>query len=236
MSEENNIIEEAPQKEVKPTVEQNSFESDKKTNAGQGLGIAGFVLGLVALIISFIPCLGMYALVPGIIAIILTAIAFSQASKKNGAKGLIIAALVVSILGTAIATWQYYVLSTAANAFVEGIENYDEAFKDAINDVEKDGVLDDSALNNINEEVDKYIADEDYDKLIDVYEQTIDKYVSKMQNLEEGDLASLGAGVAYVTQITAMSVKIATVVPKFNEAQMERFNNIDEKYKDIENK
>jgi len=89
------------------------MEENKNVNAGQGLGIAGLVLGIIALIISFIPCLGMYALVPGIIAVILSAIAFSQASKANAKKGLITAALIVSIVGTAIAGWQFYVFRNA---------------------------------------------------------------------------------------------------------------------------
>jgi hypothetical protein len=103
------------------------MEEQTKSTAGQGLGIAGFVLGLIALIISFIPCLGMYAIFPGILAIILSAIAFSQASKANAAKGLIIAALIVSILGSAIAAWQFFALRTAADK----IEKYGLEFKDA---------------------------------------------------------------------------------------------------------
>lgn len=125
------------------------MEEQPKSTAGQGLGIAGFVLGLIALIISFIPCLGMYAIFPGILAIILSAIAFSQASKANAAKGLIIAALIVSILGSAIATWQYFALKTAAdkiekyglefkNAFEDEFgKEFDEAVKDAAKDLEK---------------------------------------------------------------------------------------------------
>jgi hypothetical protein len=125
------------------------MEEQPKSTAGQGLGIAGFVLGLIALIISFIPCLGMYAIFPGVIAIILSAIAFSQASKANAAKGLIIAALVVSILGSAIATWQFFALRTAADKFEKyGLEfkevfkdeygeDFDEAVKDAAKDLEK---------------------------------------------------------------------------------------------------
>jgi hypothetical protein len=96
----------------------------KESSAGKGLGIAGFVLGLIALIISFIPCLGMYALAPGIVAIILSAIALIQASKSDAEKGLIIAALVISIIGTSIAAYQYSILSSAANSFIEMSEEF----------------------------------------------------------------------------------------------------------------
>ena len=100
-------------------------EQIQKTNAGKGLGIAAFIVALVAIIISFIPCLGMYALVPGVIAIILAIIAFSQAKKGNGSKGLIIAALIISIVGTSIAGWQLYVIMNAKSIIDENlIENF----------------------------------------------------------------------------------------------------------------
>jgi len=89
------------------------MEENKTSNAGQGLGIAGLVLGIIALIISFIPCLGVWAIIPGIVAIVLSAIGFSQANKANAAKGLVIAALIISIIGTAIAAWQIYMFKSA---------------------------------------------------------------------------------------------------------------------------
>ena len=96
-------------------------EETKSGSAGKGLGIAGLVLGILALVISFIPCLGMYAVVPGVIAIILSAIGLASAAKNQGAKGLNIAALIISILGTAIAGYQYYVISSAAESFGDGM-------------------------------------------------------------------------------------------------------------------
>jgi hypothetical protein len=78
---------------------------DKQTTtAGQGLGIAGLVLGILAIPLAIIPCTFIIALIFGITGIVLSSIALSQAKRENGAKGLIIAALVCSILGTTIAT------------------------------------------------------------------------------------------------------------------------------------
>lgn len=89
-------------------------EHSPRTNAGQGLGIAGLVVGIVALLISFIPCVGVFALVPGIIAIVLSSIGLSQANKNNGEKGIIIAGLVVSILSTIIAAvWAIFMTQGA---------------------------------------------------------------------------------------------------------------------------
>ena len=51
-------------------------ETTTTTNskAGKGLGIAGLVLGILAAVVSFIPCLGMYAMFPGIIGLVLSVI------------------------------------------------------------------------------------------------------------------------------------------------------------------
>ena len=84
-------------------------------NAGKGLGIAGFVLGLCALVFSFVPCLGAYAVFPGALAVILSLVALMQASKANAPKGLIIAGLAVSIIGTGIGGYQYMALKELGN-------------------------------------------------------------------------------------------------------------------------
>ncbi|OFX27873.1 MAG: hypothetical protein A2X08_04160 [Bacteroidetes bacterium GWA2_32_17] len=114
-------------------------EQIQKSNAGKGLGIAAFVIAVVGIVISFIPCLGMYGLVPCGIALILAIIAFIQAKKANASKGLIIAALVISIVGTSIASWQLYVLMNA-KSFLEtdlkdAVEKIDiKSLNDELND------------------------------------------------------------------------------------------------------
>jgi len=75
----------------------------QSTSAGQGLGIAGLVMGILAIPLGIIPCTFVIALILGITGIVLSSVALSQANRGNGAKGLIIAALVCSILGTTIA-------------------------------------------------------------------------------------------------------------------------------------
>ncbi|MDA3953254.1 MAG: hypothetical protein PF485_06385 [Bacteroidales bacterium] len=116
------------------------MEEYKATNSSQGLGIAGLVLGIIALIISFIPCLGMWALVPGIVAITLSAIGYSQANKVNAPKGIIIAALVISILGTAIAGWQLHMLKNVAP---NNIEKFGKEFQKALEEELDEGDMED---------------------------------------------------------------------------------------------
>jgi hypothetical protein len=117
---------------------------EQKTNqtasAGKGLGIAGLVLGILAAIISFVPCLGVYALIPGLVGLVLSAISIVQANKAQAAKGMAIAGLVCSIVGCCLAGYQGYVLSTAGDRLKEGLE-----------ELEKSGAMD--SLNKAMEEL-----------------------------------------------------------------------------------
>ncbi|MES2681342.1 MAG: hypothetical protein V4635_15715 [Bacteroidota bacterium] len=92
-------------------------------NAGKGLGIAGLVLGILAAIISFIPCLGTFALIPGIIGIILSAISMVQANKAAASKGIAIAGLICSIVGCCLAGYQMYVIKTMST---KGMEEFNK--------------------------------------------------------------------------------------------------------------
>jgi heme/copper-type cytochrome/quinol oxidase subunit 2 len=68
-----------------------------------GLGTSGFVLGLIGLIFSFIPVIGMVAWPLVILGIIFSAIGFNKANKGRATnKGLAITGLVVSIIGLVI--------------------------------------------------------------------------------------------------------------------------------------
>lgn len=73
------------------------------TSAGLGLGIAGLVLGILSIPFGIIGCTFIMALIFGILGITLSAVAFSQAKQANAPTGLIIAALIISILGTSFA-------------------------------------------------------------------------------------------------------------------------------------
>jgi hypothetical protein len=76
-----------------------------KSNAtGMALGISGLVIGILALLFSFIPCLGALAFWPGVVAVVLSALSVVTSVR---AKGLAIAALVVSISSTGVAYWQW---------------------------------------------------------------------------------------------------------------------------------
>ena len=85
----------------------------EKTSSGQGLGIAGLVLGILAIPLGIIPCTFVFGLVFGVTGIVLGAVAYNQARKVNGSVGVATGALAVSIVGTCIALiWTFAVVST----------------------------------------------------------------------------------------------------------------------------
>ena len=94
-----------------------------KTNAGHGLGVAGLVLGILCLFMAFIPCVGAFAIGSGVVAIILSIVGLVQANKNNGAKGINIAALIVSGLGTIIASLWIFVFVGIASLDDDQIHN-----------------------------------------------------------------------------------------------------------------
>ena len=108
-------------------------EPRRKSSGGDGaagFGIAGMVLGIVSLVVSFIPCFGMYGFFPGLVALILSGIGMSKAKSK----GMSIAGLVVSILAVGIASYWYFAVKEVVKKTDDVITNV----KDAQNQFNKD--------------------------------------------------------------------------------------------------
>jgi predicted PurR-regulated permease PerM len=89
-------------------------------NNGQGFGVASLVIGLVAFLLSFIPCIGIIAVFIGTAAIVFGAVSIAKANSASGSKGLGIAgvslgtvALVVSLL------WVMFFIKLGTKANIE---------------------------------------------------------------------------------------------------------------------
>lgn len=104
-------------------------------NAGKGMGIAGLVIGIFAVIFSLIPCIGMWAIVPGVIGVILSALSMKQAAAANAPRGMAIGGLICSIIGILIACYWLYILYFAAGQITD-------AANDAMKEFEKSGGMD----------------------------------------------------------------------------------------------
>lgn len=90
------------------------------TQPRNGLGTTGFVLGLVGLLISLIPLLGVLAWPLVVLGVIFSALGIARVRKGTATnKGLAIAGLVVSIVGLAACVLWAFVINTADNALEE---------------------------------------------------------------------------------------------------------------------
>jgi thiol:disulfide interchange protein len=87
-----------------------------QNNTKQNLGIAALITAIITFVLAVIPCVGLIAIIPGIIAIVLAAVGLSQASRNNSPRGLLIAGLIIAILASMISVSQVFVVGKIANS------------------------------------------------------------------------------------------------------------------------
>ena len=105
----------------------------QKTNTGQGLGIAGLVLGIISIPLAVMGCTFIIALLFGAAGIVFSAIGLSQARQANGARGITTAGLVVSIVGSAIAILWFLFLG----AFIQDAMDHKGKWFDKLENLEE---------------------------------------------------------------------------------------------------
>ena len=99
------------------TGQNNTPQSNSGRNySGQNLGVAALITAIITFVLAVIPCVGLIAIIPGIIALVLAFVGLSQASRNNSPRGLLIAGLIIAILGTLISVSQVYVARKIAKS------------------------------------------------------------------------------------------------------------------------
>lgn len=152
---------------------------ESRNNSSQNLGIAALITAIITFVLAVIPCVGLIAIIPGIIAIILASVGLSQASRSNSPKGLLIAGLIIAIIASLISISQIFVagkLANRADKWPEGIQNI-------INDVQ-DNVIKDLENSDVN------IKIENNGETIQINKNRRDQ-VKVLEDLE-GDTAKMG--------------------------------------------
>ncbi len=87
------------------------------------MGVASLVLGILALIVAWVPCIGIYALVFSVLGLILGAVGMVKAKKTGKGKGLSISGFVCNVVATAIAIFWCVVIGGAAVAADDAAED-----------------------------------------------------------------------------------------------------------------
>ncbi len=225
---------------------------EQKSTAGQGIGIAGLILGICAVPLAIIPCTFPLALLFAAAGIILSAVGMSQASKANGPKGVPVSGLVVSVIGMMIALmWGLFIASSILDdgkiikdEILEKItkkveENVEDTFDEIDKEFEEIGndledMLEDLELDDKWDEFEwnEEISDEEFDKVIKAYEELIIDYSNLVEKAQEG-LVSAGTELAKVSaKAIVLATKIASVAPKLTEEQQEKFEKLEKKYEE----
>jgi hypothetical protein len=115
-----------------------------KNNTGHNLGIAALITSVITFVLAVIPCVGLIAIIPGIIAIILASVGLSQAARYGSPRGVLLAGLIIAIIASFISLSQIFVagkIAQKANKWPKNIENI-------INDVQ-DNVTKEIEDNNV---------------------------------------------------------------------------------------
>ena len=111
---------------------------DVKNNSGQNLGIAALITAIITFVLAVIPCVGLIAVIPGIIAIILASVGLSQASRSNTPKGILIASLIIGVIASLISVSQVFVASKIAKNADKWPNEIQNIVKEVQDDVVKD--------------------------------------------------------------------------------------------------
>jgi hypothetical protein len=224
-----------------------------KTNAGQGLGIAGLILGLVAIPLAILGCTSVLGLILGSTGIVLSAVGLSQATRSNGGKGLPVGALVVSIFGTCIAIlWLLFFAKVATEGgkwwsreggrIIEEIqkdigEGMDEKFEDMDEKMDTfSGALEEK-LEDLEYGMEwekkwgKEITEDEFQNVLDTYESLIKDYVNLVNKANKGDITALSEYVKVSAKAVALATKITAISPRLTDEQRQRFEDLQKKYK-----
>jgi hypothetical protein len=103
-----------------------------RNNTGQNLGIAALITAVITFVLAVIPCIGLIAIIPGIIAIILAAVGLSHAARNNSPRGVLIAGLIIAIIASMISFSQIFVVGK----FAQKADKWPNNIQNIINDVQ----------------------------------------------------------------------------------------------------
>lgn len=103
-----------------------------------------------------------------------------------------------------------------------------EMLDDAASQTEQ--VMDDaSAETSYSEEESESSDGEDWDSLLDSYEEYVDMYISLLKKASAGDLSAVSEYTSYMSKAQEVSQKMANATSKLSPAQLSRFNKINQK-------
>ena len=111
---------------------------DVKNNSGQNMGLAALITAIITFVLAVVPCVGIIAIIPGIIAIILASVGLSQAARNSNPRGVLLAGLIIGIIASLIAFSQIFV----AGKIAQKADKWPNEIQNVINDVQDNVIKD----------------------------------------------------------------------------------------------
>ncbi len=96
------------------------------------MGIASLVIGIVAVIMSMIPCVGWLALLPAVVGLVLGILEFNKKKKAEAPKGMSLAGIVLNIVALVFIVVWMAVMARAGSALEKGLKEYGEEYGQAL--------------------------------------------------------------------------------------------------------
>jgi phosphate/sulfate permease len=109
-----------------------------KQTSGQNLGIAALITAIITFVLAVIPCVGLVAIIPGIIAIVLASVGLSHAARNNSHRGVLIAGLIIAVIASLISFSQVFVIGKIAKHSDKWPKEIENIVNDVQNNVLKD--------------------------------------------------------------------------------------------------
>lgn len=222
-------------------MENNSIQ---KTSAGQGLGIAGLVLGIISFPLAFIPCINVFAALVAIVGLILSAIGFSQARKLNGATGLNLAGLILSSLAVLVILLWVLVFARIFSREGDFRREFDRAFrhnirKETFENIDKISRDLDRDLERQLQELEadttmplNALSTEEFDALLKNYENLINEYIKLVEKSKRNDISAVPSFAHITAKAASISARLALAAPEMSEEQMNKFDELQKRYED----
>ena len=88
---------------------------EARNNSGQTLGAVALIAAIITFVLAVIPCVGVIAIIPGIIAVVVASIGLSHAARRNEPRGMLLAGLIIGIIASMISFSQIFVIGKIAD-------------------------------------------------------------------------------------------------------------------------
>lgn len=113
------------------------MEEEKIKQQQSGLGVAALVTGIIAFLMSVVPCVGILAVIPAVIAIVLAIVGLSR---PNNTQGILVGGLVVGIIALMISVSQSFIIGKIADKSKSGdwASEIEKVVRDVTDDIEQE--------------------------------------------------------------------------------------------------